>query len=93
MNFEFITFLIAGYVILNVISFILFGTDKRKAVKDRYRIRESTLLISALFGPFGALAGMKVFRHKTRKTKFKLVYLFLIIHLVLIALSVWKFCI
>jgi uncharacterized membrane protein YsdA (DUF1294 family) len=50
---------------------------------DRYRIKESTLLISGLLGPFGALAGMKLFRHKTRKMKFKAAYIFLLIHIVL----------
>jgi len=72
------------YVALNIISFALFGADKRKAIKNEYRIRESTLLISGLLGPFGAIAGIKLFRHKTKKRKFKVIYLFLILHLILI---------
>ena len=72
------------YAVLNVVSLFLFWLDKRKAVRDQYRIRESTLLVSGLFGPFGALAGMEIFRHKTRKLKFKAVYIFIVIHLVIV---------
>ena len=79
------------YLLLNGISFFLFGTDKRRAVEDRHRIRESTLIVSGLFGPFGALAGMKLFRHKTRKPLFKVIYVFLVIHLALIFALVWEF--
>jgi uncharacterized membrane protein YsdA (DUF1294 family) len=71
-------------LVLNVGSLLLFWIDKRRAVRDRYRIRESTLLVSGLFGPFGAIAGMEIFRHKTRKLKFRAVYIFLIMHLVII---------
>jgi len=46
-----------------------------------------------MVGPFGALAGMSVFRHKTRKMKFKIIYLFLIIHLVLILFLIQRFLI
>jgi len=55
---------------LNVFSFALFGIDKWKAVHDRWRIPESKLLLAAVFGVFGALLGMLVFRHKIRKLKF-----------------------
>ncbi|MDR1954785.1 MAG: DUF1294 domain-containing protein [Candidatus Methanoplasma sp.] len=81
------------YIILNGVSFFLFWSDKRKAIKDRYRIKESTLIISGVIGPFGAFAGMRIFRHKTRKTKFKLIYLFMILHLILIAYLIWKYAI
>ena len=47
--------------------------DKRRAKKKRWRIPEVTLLASALLGgSIGALAGMYLFRHKTRHLKFKL---------------------
>jgi len=63
-------------VCLNLISLGAFGLDKHKAKAKGWRIPERTLLLLALFGPFGALAGMLVFRHKTRHTKFLLVPLF-----------------
>ncbi|MDR2698708.1 MAG: DUF1294 domain-containing protein [Candidatus Methanoplasma sp.] len=90
MNADTVLPIILIYAVLNGVAFFLYWADKRKATGGKYRISESTLLISGLLGPFGALAGMKVFRHKTRKTKFKLIYLFAAVHLVLIAFIVWK---
>jgi len=83
--------LIIIYAALNIMSFALFGADKRKAVKNEYRTRESTLIISGFLGPFGALTGIKIFRHKTRKRKFKVIYLFLILHLILIFIIIRHF--
>ena len=60
-------------VLINIFTFILFGVDKRNAVKRRPRIRNFTLfLFSALGGSVGGLFGMFIFRHKTTK----LYYLF-----------------
>ncbi len=54
-------------VIINVIAFLTFGADKRRARRDKRRVRESTLfLLAVLGGSIGALLGMYVFRHKTR---------------------------
>jgi uncharacterized membrane protein YsdA (DUF1294 family) len=58
-------------VVLNVVSFALFGIDKRRAVRGSRRISENALLLSALVsGTIGAWAGVFVFRHKTRKLSF-----------------------
>lgn len=58
-------------LVWNLITFLIYGIDKRKAIKDRQRISERTLIIlSFAFGSAGALAGMLIFRHKTRKAKF-----------------------
>ena len=73
------------YVTLNTFAFVMFGLDKRKAARGRWRTREGTLLMVTFFGPFGAYTGMKLFRHKTRKPVFVLVPFFLISHSVLIA--------
>ncbi|HDQ05607.1 MAG TPA: DUF1294 domain-containing protein [Candidatus Bathyarchaeota archaeon] len=67
--------------ILNIISLTSFGVDKLKSVTGGWRIPEQKLMLAALFGPFGAYAGMLIFRHKTRKTKFLLVPIFLLIQL------------
>ena len=66
--------LIFGCVILwNIVVFLMYGIDKFCAVHDQYRISEKTLLSCAfLGGGFGALFGMTVFRHKTKKTLFRL---------------------
>ena len=58
--------------ILNVITFFLYGIDKWKAKKDRWRIPESTLLLLAVLGgSIGAWLGMKIWHHKTMHKKFK----------------------
>lgn len=56
---------------VNIITFIMFGADKARAVKGRWRISEAALILAALLGgSIGALAGMRVFHHKTRHRKF-----------------------
>ena len=58
--------------IINVITFLVYGIDKWKAKKERWRIPESTLLLLAVvWGSIGALLGMKVWHHKTMHKKFK----------------------
>ncbi|MBN2733799.1 MAG: DUF1294 domain-containing protein [Methanomicrobiaceae archaeon] len=76
--------IVVGYILLNIIALLAFAIDKRKARKGKWRTPEKTLLILSLIGPFGAVFGMKLFRHKTMKLKFKLVYLFVILHLLAI---------
>ena len=63
------------YLILgiNLLSFILMGIDKLKAIKNTYRISENTLiLISIIGGGIGTLIGMILFHHKTKKLKFQI---------------------
>ena len=58
---------------MNLITFVTWGIDKRRSKKGRRRIPESTLLALAWgTGLLGAWVGMSVFRHKTRKTGFKI---------------------
>lgn len=58
-------------IIINSIAFVVFGIDKQKAVKNKWRISENTLIGLALIGgSAGALIGMRCFHHKTRKKKF-----------------------
>ena len=80
--------IIAALLLVNIVAFAAYGIDKRKAQKNKWRIPESTLLLLAFIGgSLGALLGMRVFHHKTKHWKFKiLVPLFLVLHL---ALAVW----
>ena len=58
---------------INIVAFFTFGIDKLKAKHDKWRIPESTLLsMAVLGGSIGALAGMKVWRHKTLHDKFRI---------------------
>ena len=58
-------------IIINVITFFIYGLDKYKAKNDRWRIPEKTLIGAAVIGgSIGAWAGMRVFHHKTRHPKF-----------------------
>lgn len=62
-----ISLLIFYFIMINLISFIVMGVDKRKAQKNLWRIPESTLFILAIIGgSIGSIAGMYLFHHKTR---------------------------
>ncbi|KMQ68985.1 hypothetical protein ACM39_06830 [Chryseobacterium sp. FH2] len=55
----------------NLFSFIVFGLDKRKAIRHQRRISENNLLLVSLFGgTIGAICGMLLFRHKISKFSF-----------------------
>lgn len=60
-------------ILINAAAFWLMRSDKRRAQKKQWRIPEATLMLSAILGgSVGALAGMYLFRHKTRHIKFTL---------------------
>lgn len=57
----------------NAAAFALYGWDKWCARRERRRIPEATLLLTGLLGGWlGSWIGMRTWRHKTRKTGFKL---------------------
>jgi uncharacterized membrane protein YsdA (DUF1294 family) len=78
-------------VIVNALSLLFFGVDKLRSIRRGWRIPESRLLLAAFFGPFGAYAGMLLFRHKTRKARFLLVQVFVLIQSCLIVYYLLKF--
>jgi uncharacterized membrane protein YsdA (DUF1294 family) len=75
---------LAIYVIFNGIVFCIYANDKRKAKRNSRRTSEKRLLILAFIGPIGAYCAMTILRHKTLKTKFLLVPVFLVLHLAVI---------
>ena len=53
-------------IVLNIVTFLVYGIDKWKAKQGSWRISEATLLILAVIGgSICALLGMKVWHHKT----------------------------
>ena len=73
---------------INIASFFLYGIDKYKAKKGRWRISEATLLMMAVIGgSIGAWAGMRLWHHKTMHKKFE--YGIPIIIILQVALAVY----
>ena len=59
-------------VVINVVTFFLYGIDKWKAKHDKWRISEATLLgLAVVGGSIGAWLGMKLWHHKTLHKKFR----------------------
>ena len=63
--------LLVYFLLINVLGFLLMLVDKIKARKNLWRIPEATLMtVAAIGGSIGAIAGMNLFRHKTKHAKF-----------------------
>jgi len=77
-----ITYLEIYLIIINIFSFILYGIDKIKALKNKkyiQRISEKTLLLSSfLAGSIGSILAMILFRHKIKKLSFMLKYILIV---------------
>lgn len=59
-------------VIINIVTFIIYGIDKYKAKKGEWRIPENSLIgLAIIGGSIGAYLGMRVWHHKTMHLKFK----------------------
>ena len=59
-------------LVINMVSFFLYGIDKYKAKNGKWRISEATLLtMAAIGGSIGAWTGMRIWHHKTMHKKFK----------------------
>ena len=66
------SYLVCYLLAINAVTFIVYGIDKYKAKKAKWRIPEATLLLLAVLGgSVGAWVGMKVWHHKTMHKKFK----------------------
>ena len=80
--------LLVWLAVINLLTFIVYGADKRRARKGKWRVPEKTLfLLPLLGGSIGALLGMRVFHHKTKHWYF--VWGIPAILLAQIALAVW----
>lgn len=79
-------------IAINIVTLIVYGIDKVKAMKGKWRISEATLLLLAIIGgSVGAWLGMKTWHHKTMHKKFKYgLPLILLAQIALIALTSCK---
>jgi len=86
------TIVVSYLIIINLIVFVLYGVDKKRAIRNKHRIRESALLwIARLGGAIGSWLGIKIFRHKTKHTKFRVIVpLWMIIWIVAVVFAVIK---
>lgn len=77
-------------VIINIVTFIIYGIDKNKAKKGKWRIPENSLIgLAIIGGSIGAYLGMRVWHHKTMHLKFKYgIPLIIVIQLVIVYLFV-----
>ena len=77
---------------INVVTFLLYGIDKFKAQRSRWRIPESVLIgLAAIGGSIGAWLGMLIWHHKTQHKKFKYgIPLILTIQIALLILLLYK---
>ncbi len=86
-------YLIVYLISINLISFVAYRADKKKSEKGKWRTKETTLLSFSLFGGgIGSMLGMRIFRHKTQKMKFKVgVPLLTIVSIVIIWILIIQF--
>ncbi len=79
----FVALYFAATVLVSIAAFAAYGLDKRYAQAERWRVSEKTLhWLDALGGWPGGLIAQQVFRHKTQKLRFRMVFwLIVIIHL------------
>ncbi len=89
---DIIFYLITAYLtIINIVAICITAYDKHAARKDKWRVRESTLmLISALGGSIGMYITMQLVRHKTRHLKFMLGIPVILIIQVILVIFIWR---
>ena len=81
-------FILIYLVAINVVTFFMYGIDKWKAKRSKWRISEATLLgMAVIGGSIGAWLGMRVWHHKTMHKKFQLGIPLIIV--AQIALVIW----
>ncbi len=90
---SFWVFLSPLLIFIAVLTFILFGLDKRAALNERQRVPENTLHFLSLAGGWpGALLARPLFRHKTRKQPFRTIFwLVVVINIALVGAFVFSF--
>lgn len=77
-------------VIINIITFFMYGYDKWAAKSGKDRVSEKTLFMFTLLGgTLGAIIGMNIFKHKRKKKEF--IFVIALIIIVQLLLVYWIF--
>lgn len=90
---EYLAYFVILLLIWNLMTFFLMGIDKFKSSRGYWRVKELTLLFCAfLMGGLGCWLGSYVFRHKSKKTKFRILLpIALVFNLAVIIFFIWYF--
>ena len=87
-----VNILYACLIGMSVITFVFYGYDKRQAIKNRSRVPEVILHILALLGGTpGAFLGQFVFRHKTKKLRFRIVFIAIVLLQAGLGFCYWRY--
>ena len=79
-------------LVVNLITFFLYGIDKRRAVRKAWRIPESVLIgFAAIGGSVGAFLAMLVFRHKTKHAKFTVGVPLILVAQIIAAIALYNY--
>ena len=88
---DILKYLIIYLIVINLVAFLAMYIDKRKAKYGKWRIPEQTLFILALIGgSIGAIAGMYIFRHKTKKLRFSVGFPTILVLQIILIISLWN---
>ena len=83
---------ITWFLLVSVLTLVIYGMDKMAARKAWRRVPESTLLVFGFVGGWpGAIVGQQIFRHKTQKQPFKTYFIISVIVSILATLAVYQF--
>ena len=75
---------------INVVTFFMYGVDKWKAKRSKWRVSETALIwMAVLGGSIGAWLGMKVWHHKTQHAKFKYGLPLILLMQIAAAVGIW----
>lgn len=78
---------------MNILGYLSMWSDKRRAIKGKYRISEKTLFAIALLGgSLGSILGMQKFRHKTKHWYFKYGMPFILVVQIVLIYVVYNYC-
>jgi len=88
-----IKFLFSFFLLLNIYTFIVYGIDKRAAIRASTRVSEFTLvLLAALGGWCGAILAQRTWRHKTSKKSFQIKFWIATLINLIVVLIIWVGC-